>query len=75
VTSLVLTFSGQQATSGHDRSSVLLVGAAILIVLSLRAAGRSLRPVVELIKSVAAMMISAVLATAALTLVVLSLVA
>ena len=71
--SLVLALPGQQAPPGHDGSTILLVGAAILIILSLRAAGRSLQPVLEVLNSVAAMGIAVVLAVAALAMVILSL--
>jgi hypothetical protein len=73
VPSLVLALSGQQAPPGHDGSTILIVGAAILIILSIRAAGRSLQPVLEVIKSVAAMGIAVVLAIVALAMVILSL--
>jgi hypothetical protein len=51
----------------------MLVGAAILIILAIRAVGRSLQPVYMLLKSMAAIGHAALLAIVALTLVVLSL--
>jgi hypothetical protein len=73
VTSLVLALSRQQAPPGHDGSTFLLVGAAILIILSIRAAGRSLQPVLEVLKSVAALGLAVVFAITALAFVILSL--
>jgi predicted tellurium resistance membrane protein TerC len=73
VPSLVLALSGQQASPGHDGSTFLIVVAAMLIILSLRAAARSLAPVMEILKSVAAMGIAVFLAFAALAMVILSL--
>ena len=73
MSSLVLTLAQQQAPPGHDGGTVLMVGAAILIILSIRAAGRSIAPVLEVLKSVAAMGIAVILAIAALAMVILSL--
>ena len=72
--SLVLALSAQQAPPGRDGSTILMIGAAILIILSIRATGRSLQPVREVLKSVATMGIAVILAIAALALVILSLV-
>lgn len=72
--SLVLMLSAQQPP-GYSASNVMIVGAAILILLAIRAVGRSLQPVYELVKSAAAMGLALVLAIAAFALVVLSLVA
>jgi hypothetical protein len=71
--SLVLALSGQQASPGHDGSTFLVLGAAILIILSLRAVARSLAPVMEVLKSVAAMGVAIFLAFAALGMIILSL--
>jgi hypothetical protein len=62
-----------QQPPGHGTSNVMLVGAAILIILAIRAVGRSLQPVYMLLKSMAAIGLAALLAIVALTLVVLSL--
>jgi hypothetical protein len=70
--SLVLAMSTQQPP-GHNASNVMIVGAAILIILAIRAVGRSLQPVHELLKSAAAMGLAVLLAFAALALVILSL--
>ncbi|WP_433825885.1 hypothetical protein ACQP2E_27720 [Actinoplanes sp. CA-015351] len=70
--SVVLVLSMQQPP-GHDASNVMIVGAAILILLALRFIARSLQPVVEVIKSAAAMGLAVLLAVAALVLVVMSL--
>ena len=70
--SLILMLSAQQPPGG-GASNVMIVGAAILIVLAIRAVGRSLQPVYQLLKSAAAMGLALVLALAAFALVVLSL--
>ncbi|MEU4558364.1 hypothetical protein AB0F72_08240 [Actinoplanes sp. NPDC023936] len=72
--SVVLMLSAQQPP-GHDASNVMIVGAAILIILALRLIARSLQPVLEVIKSAAAMGLAVILAVGALALVVMSLVA
>ncbi|MBB2943475.1 hypothetical protein FB565_003188 [Actinoplanes lutulentus] len=70
--SVVLVLSMQQPP-GHDASNVMIIGAAILILLALRFIARSLQPVVEVIKSAAAMGLAVLLTVAALVLVVMSL--
>jgi hypothetical protein len=62
-----------QQPPGSGTSNVMVVGAAILIIVAIRAAGRSLQPVYVLFKSMAAMGMAVVLAIVALILVVLSL--
>jgi hypothetical protein len=62
-----------QQPPGHNASNVMIVGAAILIILAIRAVRHSLQPVYALLKSAAAMGLAVVLATAALALVILSL--
>ncbi|MDY7086974.1 MAG: hypothetical protein SYR96_17890 [Actinomycetota bacterium] len=73
MTSLALALSGQQAPSGHGASTILALGAALLIVLSIRAVGRSLEPVIEVLRSFIALGFALLLAIVALALVILSL--
>ncbi|BCJ47429.1 hypothetical protein GCM10010168_17870 [Actinoplanes ianthinogenes] len=70
--SLVVLLSAQQPP-GHSASNVMIGGAAILIILAIRAAGRSVQPFSELLKAAARIGLALVLAIAALALVVLSL--
>ncbi|MCO8274947.1 hypothetical protein M1L60_30635 [Actinoplanes sp. TRM 88003] len=71
--SLVLDLSAQQPPPAHDASIVMVLGAAILLIFALRLIARSLQPVVEVLKSAAAMGLAIVFAVIALALVVLSL--
>lgn len=72
--SLALVLSAQQSP-GQSASTVMIVGAAILIFFALRLISRSLQPVYELLKSAATMGLAVLFAVAALALVLLSLVA
>lgn len=69
VESVVVALSTQQ-TPGHGASTVMIIGAALLIVLALRSLVRSLQPLFEVFKSVAALGMTVLLTVGALILLV-----
>lgn len=71
--SVVVALSTQQAPA-QGASTVMILGAAVLIVLALRSLARSLEPLFELLKSVASMAMTVLFSVAALILVVSALV-
>ncbi|GAA1617325.1 hypothetical protein [Actinoplanes couchii] len=69
--SVVVALSTEQPP-GHGASTVMILGAAILIILALRSLARSLRPFAEVLRAAAAMGMTVLFAVGALILLVVS---